>query len=164
MRAVEAYFRTYGPAPADNVHYWLGNGLGAGRKRIQAWIAAFADRLAAVDIDGEPAYVMRDDLETLAGTRPNASVRLLPGFDQWLFGPGTADPHIVPPGKRGRGQPWRQRRDHRRRRVGDVDGRARPRRDRLVGKGTTDHEGAHRRSRAARDDPRSAILSSVETA
>ena len=35
MRAVEAYFRTYGPAPADNVHYWLGSGLGAGRKRIQ---------------------------------------------------------------------------------------------------------------------------------
>ena len=99
-RAVEAYVRTYGPAPADNVHYWLGNGLGAGRKRIQAWMAGFGDRLAAVDIDGESAYVMRDDLEELAGTRPNASVRLLPGFDQWLFGPGTADAHIVPPGKR----------------------------------------------------------------
>ena len=100
MRAVGAYFRTYGPAPADNVHYWLGNGLGAGRKRIEGWIAGFGDRLAAVDIDGEPAYVMRDDLEELAGTRPTASVRLLPGFDQWLFGPGTADPHIVRPGKR----------------------------------------------------------------
>ena len=24
---------------------------------MQAWIAAFGDRLAAVDIDGEPAYV-----------------------------------------------------------------------------------------------------------
>jgi hypothetical protein len=99
MRAVEAYFRAYGPAPADNVHYWLGNGLGAGRKRIQAWIAGFGDRLVTLDIDGEAAYVMRDDMEG-AGTRPNASVRLLPGFDQWLFGPGTADAHIVPPGKR----------------------------------------------------------------
>ena len=43
---------------------------------------------------------MRDDLEELTGTRPNASVRLLPGVDQWLFGPGTADARIVPPGKR----------------------------------------------------------------
>ena len=60
----------------------------------------FGDRLATVDIDGEPAYVMRDDLEELAATRPNASVRLLPGFDQWVLGPGTADAHIVPPGKR----------------------------------------------------------------
>jgi hypothetical protein len=53
MRAVEAYFRAYGPATPDHVHYWLGNGLGAGRKRIQSWIAGFGDRLAALDIDGE---------------------------------------------------------------------------------------------------------------
>jgi hypothetical protein len=99
-RAVEAYFRAYGPASGDNVHYWLGNGLGAGRKRIEAWITGFGDRLAAVDIDGEPGYVMGDDLEELAGTPHNDSVRLLPGFDQWLFGPGTADAHIVAPDKR----------------------------------------------------------------
>ena len=69
MRAVEAYFRAYGPATPDHVQYWLGEGLGAGRKRIQAWIAGFGDRLAALDIDGEPAYVLREDLEELAGTR-----------------------------------------------------------------------------------------------
>jgi hypothetical protein len=55
MRAVEAYFRAYGPATPDHVHYWLGEGLGAGRKRIQSWIAGFGERLAEVDIDGEPA-------------------------------------------------------------------------------------------------------------
>jgi hypothetical protein len=27
-------------------------------------------------------------------------VRLLPGYDQWVLGPGTADPHVVPPGRR----------------------------------------------------------------
>jgi len=99
-RAVEAYLRTYGPAPADNVHYWLGNGLGAGRKRIQAWIAGFGDRLAAVDIDGESAFVMREDLQDLAETAVTDAVRLLPGHDQWLLGPSTADAHIVPPAKR----------------------------------------------------------------
>ena len=68
-RAVEAYFRAYGPATPDHVQYWLGNGLGAGRKRIQAWIAGFGDRLATLDIDGDSAYIMREDLEELAGTR-----------------------------------------------------------------------------------------------
>jgi hypothetical protein len=100
VHAVEAYFRAYGPATPDHLHYWLGNGLGAGRKRIQAWVAGFGDRLVAVDIEGEAAYVLREDLEDLAATPPTDSVRLLPGHDPWVLGPGTADPHIVPPPRR----------------------------------------------------------------
>jgi hypothetical protein len=100
MRAVEAYFRAYGPATPDHVRYWLGEGLGAGRKRIQSWILAFGDRLAAVDLDGEPAYVLREDLQDLAATPATTAVRLLPGYDQWVLGPGTADAHVVPPSRR----------------------------------------------------------------
>jgi Winged helix DNA-binding domain len=100
MRAVEAYFGTYGPATPDHVQYWLGEGLGAGRKRIQSWIAGFGERLAALDIDGESAYILREDLEELAATPPTTAVRFLPGYDQWVLGPGTADAHVVPPGRR----------------------------------------------------------------
>lgn len=100
MHAVESYFRTYGPATPDHVHYWLGAGLGAGRKRIQSWIAAFGDRLASVDIDGKLAYTLNEDLEGLAGTPAAPAVRLLPGYDQWVLGAGTADAHIVPPARR----------------------------------------------------------------
>jgi hypothetical protein len=100
VRAVEAYFRAYGPATPDHVRYWLGEGLGAGRKRIQAWIAAFGDRLAVVDIDGDSAYVLREHLEELAATPATTAVRLLPGYDQWVLGPGTADAHVVPPARR----------------------------------------------------------------
>jgi DNA glycosylase AlkZ-like len=99
-RAVEAYFRSYGPATPDHLQYWLGAGLGVARKRIRAWIAGFGDRLAAIDIDGEPAYVLREDLEELTATSPSTVVRLLPGYDQWVLGPGTADAHVVPPGRR----------------------------------------------------------------
>ncbi len=99
-RAVEAYFRAYGPATPDHVHYWLGGGLGAGRKRITSWIAGFGDRLAAVDISGDSAYVLREDLEELAATPATTAVRLLPGYDQWVLGPGTADAHVVPPARR----------------------------------------------------------------
>ncbi len=99
-RAVEAYFRAYGPAAPDRVHYWLGAGLGAGRKRIQSWIAGLGDRLASVDVDGETTYVLREDLEELVSTTETTATRLLPGYDQWVLGPGTADAHVVPPARR----------------------------------------------------------------
>lgn len=100
MRAVEAYYRTYGPATPDNLQYWLGAGLSAGRKRIQAWVARFGDRLAEVEVGGEPASILREDLAELTGTPPSTAVRLLPTNDPWVFGPGTADPHVVPPAHR----------------------------------------------------------------
>lgn len=98
--AVEAYFRTYGPATPDHLHYWLGNGLGAGRRRIQSWLADLDDRLVTVDVDGASAQVLREDLDELAATRASSALRLLPGYDQWVLGPGTADAHIVPPARR----------------------------------------------------------------
>jgi hypothetical protein len=100
MRAVEAYFRAYGPATPEHVRYWLGEGLGVRRKWIRSWIASFGDRLAEVDIDGEPAYVLCEDLEELAATPATTAVRLLPAYDQWVLGPGTADTHVVPPARR----------------------------------------------------------------
>jgi hypothetical protein len=100
VRAVEAYFRAYGPATPHHVNYWLGEGLGAGRRRIRSWLAGFGDRLAAVDIDGESAYVLRADLDELAATPATTAVRLLPGYDQWVLGPGTADAHVVPAARR----------------------------------------------------------------
>ena len=100
MRAVETYFGAYGPATPDHVQYWLGEGLGAGRKRLRAWIAGFGDRLVTVDIDGETAYLLRDHLDDLAATSRSTRIRLLPGYDQWVLGPGTADPHVVPRARR----------------------------------------------------------------
>jgi hypothetical protein len=100
VRAVEAYFGAYGPSTPDHVQYWLGEGLGAGRKRIQAWIAGFGDRLVAVDVEGERAFVLREHLADLGATSPTTAIRLLPGYDQWVLGPGTADPHIVPQARR----------------------------------------------------------------
>jgi hypothetical protein len=32
--------------------------------------------------------------------RPSTAVRLLPGYDQWVMGPGTDDRHVVPPARR----------------------------------------------------------------
>jgi len=98
--AITAYFHAYGPATEEHVHYWLGNGLSAGRKRLKSWFAAVEDRLEAVDVEGETAYVLGEDAAELLATPPTDAVRLLPGHDQWVIGPGTKDPHVVPPARR----------------------------------------------------------------
>ena len=99
-RAVSAYFRTYGPATIDNLHYWLGNGLSAGRKRLDSWFAGLGDRLVAVDVEGTVAYVAREDVDALEAARPSEAVRFLPGHDQWVMGPGTKDTHVTPSTRR----------------------------------------------------------------
>lgn len=94
------YVGTYGPVTSAQAHYWLGEGLGAGRARVRRWWDELADRLAEVDVDGEPATVLREHVDDLAVTEPTTSVRLLPGHDQWVLGTGTADPQVVPPAHR----------------------------------------------------------------
>ena len=99
-RAITAYVRSYGPATADQVHYWFGSGLSAGRKRIDGWLAGLGDDLVPVDVEGTTALVVREDVEGLLAATPSEAVRLLPGHDQWVMGPGTKDPHVTPPALR----------------------------------------------------------------
>jgi winged helix DNA-binding protein len=99
-RAITAYLRTYGPATNDHLHYWLGEGLSAGRKRLNAWLSELRDQLVPVDVDGTTAYVVRTDVDSLTATRTSTAVRLLPGHDQWVMGPGTKDDHVTPRSRR----------------------------------------------------------------
>jgi hypothetical protein len=98
--AITSYFRAYGPATDEHIHYWLGNGLSAGRKRLRSWLTVLKDRLTAVDVAGETAYILIEDLDDLLATPPTNAVRFLPGHDQWVIGPSTKDRHVVPPARR----------------------------------------------------------------
>ena len=99
-RAITAYLRTYGPATFDHLHYWLGDGLSAGRKRLDSWFSGLGDRLVAVDVEGTTAYVVREDVDALVAARPSDAVRFLPGHDQWVMGPGTKDVHVTSASRR----------------------------------------------------------------
>jgi DNA glycosylase AlkZ-like len=99
-RAVTAYLRTYGPATVEHLHYWLVDGLSAGRRRLDAWLSQLGDRLVAVEVDGTAAYVVADDVAALEASRPSDAVRFLPGHDQWVIGPGTKDTHVTPASRR----------------------------------------------------------------
>jgi hypothetical protein len=94
-RAVTAYYRTYGPATVDHLHYWLGNGLSAGRKRINGWICGLGERLVAVDIDGATAYVVREDVDS---SSPRGRRRPCGSFPDttsgsWALAPRTSTSH-----------------------------------------------------------------------
>jgi DNA glycosylase AlkZ-like len=51
-------------------------------------------------VDGQRALVLAEDLDELVSVSPTTSVRLLPGFDQYVLGPGTGDGHVVPTARR----------------------------------------------------------------
>ncbi|NED97907.1 winged helix DNA-binding domain-containing protein [Phytoactinopolyspora alkaliphila] len=99
-RAIMAYLRTYGPATFNHIHYWLGEGLSAGRKRLARWWSEAHDQLVPVDVEGTTAYVVGEDVDSLGAARPSQAVRLLPGHDQWVMGPGTKDVHVTPASRR----------------------------------------------------------------
>ena len=98
--AVTSYVGTYGPTTHAHIHYWLGTGLSAGRRRLHAWLTGLADRLTAVDVEGETAYVLSEHVDDLLAARPGHAVDLLPGRDQWVVGTSTRDEHVVPPAHR----------------------------------------------------------------
>ena len=49
---------------------------------------------------GHDRYVVREDGDSLAAAQPSDAVRLLPGHDQWVMGPGTKDVQVTPPDRR----------------------------------------------------------------
>jgi hypothetical protein len=97
--ALAAYLRAYAPATVDTFGNWLSGGW-FGKRQLRSWFEALGDRVAAVDLDGERAYVLAEDLDELASTKPTSAVRMVGGFDQYVLGPGTGDGHVTPAARR----------------------------------------------------------------
>jgi hypothetical protein len=97
--AIVAYFRSYGPTTVDAFGNWLAGGW-FGKRQLRTWFSALEERFVRVDVSGEPAYVLVEDLDELASMSPTTAVRLLPSFDQYVLGPGTGDGHVVPTPRR----------------------------------------------------------------
>ena len=97
--AMEAYFRTYGPTTIDAFGNWLAGGW-FGKRQLRVWFDALGERLVEVDVDGGRAHVLVEDVDELASTSATTAVRLLPGFEQYVLGPGTGDGRVVPTSRR----------------------------------------------------------------
>lgn len=106
-RAISAYVHSYAPVTNANLHYWLSAGLSVPRARVRQWLTALDDELVHVSVRGpsgsdrcsadsvDDAVVLASDLDDIRSTGPEESLQLLPGFDPWLMGPGTADSRII---------------------------------------------------------------------
>ena len=98
--AIASYFRAYGPATPDHIQYWLGRGS------VPA--ASACSRGSPVSGTGSRPWTSTasgptscsEDVDELTTAQATDAVRLLPGHDQWVMGPGTKDAHVVPPARR----------------------------------------------------------------
>ena len=96
---IRAYLGAYGPATAANLRNWLSRGR-IGPRTLRAWLAELGPALSEVELDGVRAYVRAEDLDDLAATKPSDVVRLVPGFDAVVLGPGTDDTTVVEAARR----------------------------------------------------------------
>lgn len=67
---------------------------------MRSWFDALGDRVAAVEVDGEPAWILAEHVDDLASAKAASPVRLLPGFDQYVLGPGTTDGQVIATARR----------------------------------------------------------------
>src|SRR5439155_27056596 len=96
---IPAYLAAYGPATPANLRNWLSRGRIAARQ-LRSWFSMLGDQLSEVEVDGDRAFVRKEDVDDLASTKPTDAVRLLGGFDQYVLGPGTDDGHVISAGRR----------------------------------------------------------------
>lgn len=99
--AIPAYLGAYGPARPETFDAWLTRGRSR-KTQLRRWFGELEQDgvLTAVDVEGESAYARAADVDELRDTPPSSTVRLLPGFDQAVLGPGTGDTRIVSPQRR----------------------------------------------------------------
>ena len=96
---IAAYFGAYGPATIGNFRNWLSRGRVSARQ-VQAWFDLVGDRLTEVRVGGQRVHILAEHADELAATKPTDAVRLLPGFDQYVLGPGTEEASVIPAKRR----------------------------------------------------------------
>jgi uncharacterized protein YcaQ len=87
------FLAAYGPATYhDLARWWGGGGVAAARK----WISSVGDEATAVDLEGLQAWMLSVDARDAREVRTTRSVRLLPGFDQYVVAASCHAEHLLP--------------------------------------------------------------------
>lgn len=91
---IPAYLGAYGPATPQAFDAWLTRGASK-KAALRGWFADLSDDVVTVDLEGVASYARAADVADIAAAKPGREVRLLPGFDQYVLGPGTNDTSII---------------------------------------------------------------------
>ncbi|HEY2017713.1 MAG TPA: winged helix DNA-binding domain-containing protein, partial [Bryobacteraceae bacterium] len=86
------FLAAYGPATYRDLARWWG----ATRSTIRQWIASLGEEVTDVDLDGVRAWMLTADVPELREPPPTRSVRLLPGFDQYVIGASAHAEQLLP--------------------------------------------------------------------
>jgi uncharacterized protein YcaQ len=96
---IRRFVATYGPVPADEVARWWGEGATSGARR---WLRALGAEVVEAEIEGVPAWASTNVVRRIAAHEPPRSVRLLPGFDQYVIGSTKHSARLMPGDHRAR--------------------------------------------------------------
>lgn len=99
-QAVMDFLGAYAPATRANLDHWLTKGLSVPRRQVDRWLTDLGEEVATMTVAGERAYLRARDADAISSTAESRSIRLLPPFDPWVFGPGTDDARVVPQERR----------------------------------------------------------------
>jgi uncharacterized protein YcaQ len=99
--AFRRFVRGHGPATREEIaRWWLGVGYSPAKVRR---VVSADPALQAVDVEGTEAWIATADRPALEAAEPTRTVRMLPGFDQYLIGSTTSVTQLLPdPGLRAR--------------------------------------------------------------
>ena len=92
------YLAAYGPATYRDLSQWWGGGTSTTRQ----WITSLGDEVCSVDVEGGQAWMLAADAREARESAPSGSVRLLPGFDQYVVAASAHAENLFPYALRGR--------------------------------------------------------------
>jgi hypothetical protein len=87
------FLRAYAPATVHDFARWWG---GASMKTVRGWLSGLNEEVATVDLEGEQAWMLADDVREIRDLSPARSVRLLPAFDPYVVGASRHALHLLP--------------------------------------------------------------------
>ncbi len=94
---LRTYLRAHGPARVEDVSRWWARQPAS---KVRTWFEAVRDELVEVSIEGRASWMLAADLESLRRRGPNAEVRLLPAFDQYVLAAARDVDALVPAARR----------------------------------------------------------------
>ena len=86
------FLEAYGPATDRDLARWWNGGRVAARQ----WIASLGEEVTRVEVEGLEAWMLAADARKARQLAPVRSVRLLPGFDQYVVAASCYVEHLLP--------------------------------------------------------------------
>ncbi|MBV9250215.1 MAG: AlkZ family DNA glycosylase [Acetobacteraceae bacterium] len=87
------YLAAYGPATYhDLARWWSGGGISTAKQ----WIASLGEEVCPIEVEGVQAWMLASDTRELRDASTIRSVRLLPGFDQYVVAASHHTRYLLP--------------------------------------------------------------------